>query len=90
MLSSLPRPTTEAEQPQNVTPVQDSAALPATLRLLHHMSRIFQHDAQISPVTMRIDSKRRRRLQEKRMALGHKRDDHEEEQRQHQNNHLTI
>lgn len=54
------------------------------------MSRIFQHDAQISPVTMRIDSKRRRRLQEKRMALGHKRDDHEEEQRQHQNNHLTI
>ena len=54
------------------------------------MSRIFQHDAQISPVTMRIDSKRRKRLQEKRMALGHKRDDHEEEQRQHQNNHLTI
>ena len=88
--SSPHRPTAGAEQPQDVTPVQDSATLPATLRLLHHMSRIFRHDAQISPVTMRIDSKRRRRLQEKRMALGHKRDDHEEEQRQHQNNHLTI
>ena len=83
MQLSPPRPTTVAEQPQDITPVQDSAALPPTLRLLHHMSRIFQHDAQISPVTMRIDSKRRKRLQEKRMALGHKRDDHEEEQRQH-------
>lgn len=32
------------------------------------------------PATLRIDSKRRRRLQEKRMAMGHKRDDHEEAQ----------
>ena len=45
------------------------------------MSRIFRHDALISPATLRIDSKRRRRLQEKRMAMGHKRDDHEEQER---------
>ena len=34
---------------------------------------------------IRIDSKRRRRLQEKRMAIGHKRDDHEDEQLYHVN-----
>lgn len=34
--------------------------------------------------TLQIDRKRRRRLQEKRMAMGHKRDDHEEAQRQEQ------
>ena len=78
VLSSPPQPTTDLEQPQNVTPVQDSAALPDTLRLLHHMSRIFQHDAQISPVTMRIDSKRRKKLMQKRLAMGHKQDDHEQ------------
>ena len=49
------------------------------------MSRIFRHDALISPATLRIDSKRRRRLQEKRMAMGHKRDDHEDEQLYHVN-----
>lgn len=32
-----------------------------------------------------IDSKRRRRLQEKRMAMGHKRNDHEDEQLHHVN-----
>lgn len=37
------------------------------------------------PATLRIDSKRRRRLQEKRMAMGHKRDDHEEAQLYHVN-----
>ena len=59
--------------------------LSATIHLLHHMSRIFRHDALISPATLRIDSKRRRRLQEKRMAMGHKRDDHEDEQLHHVN-----
>ena len=29
----------------------------------------------VIPPALRIDSKRRRRLQEKRMAMGHKRDD---------------
>lgn len=37
------------------------------------------------PATLRIDSKRRRQLQEKRMAMGHKRDDHEEAQLYHVN-----
>ena len=71
-----------AQQPENVLARYDT--LTATIQLLHHMGRIFRHDALISPITLRIDSKRRRRLQEKRMAMGHKRDDHEEAQRQEQ------
>lgn len=64
---------------------QQTGTLSATIHLLHHMIRIFRHDAVISPATLRIDSKRRRRLQEKRMAMGHKRDDHEDEQLYHVN-----
>ena len=79
-----PRPIAAAEQPQDIPTAQNADVLPATLRLLHHLGNIFRHDALISPATLRIDSKRRRRLQEKRMAMGHKRDDHEEEQRQEQ------
>lgn len=51
-----------------------------TTRLLHHMSKIFRDNSQppANPAGMRIDSKRRKKLQEKRIALGHKPDDHEE------------
>ena len=80
-----PRPIAAAERPRDTVAAQNTdIILPATLRLLHHLGNIFRHDALISPATLRIDSKRRRRLQEKRMAMGHKRDDHEEAQRQEQ------
>ncbi len=78
----LPPPIAVAERPRDTVAAQNTSILPATLRLLHHLGNIFRHDALISPATLRIDSKRSRRLQEKRMALGHKRDDHEEAQRQ--------
>ena len=57
-----------------------SAMLAAT-RLLHHMSRIFRDNSMPprNPAGIRIDSKRRKRLTEKRMAMGHKADDHEEQ-----------
>lgn len=47
-------------------------------RLLHHMSRIFQNNSlpKSSPNDGHIDRKRLKRLQEKRIALGHKPDDH--------------
>ena len=78
-------PQGNTQIPQRTEDVpQQAGTLSATIHLLHHMSRIFRHDALISPATLRIDSKRRRRLQEKRMAMGHKRDDHEEAQRQEQ------
>ena len=53
----------------------------ATTTLLHHMSRIFQSNSvpPSNPAGIRIDSKRRRRLMEKRMAMGHRADDHEEQ-----------
>ena len=80
----LPLPVA-VEQPRDMTTTQNTSMLPATLRLLHHLDNIFRHDALISPATLRIDSKRRRRLQKKRMAMGHKRDDHEDEQLYHVN-----
>jgi len=56
-----------------------SVMLSAT-RLLHHMSRIFQDNSlpKTGPVGMRIDRKRLQKLREKKIAMGHKPDDHEE------------
>jgi len=42
---------------------------------------VFCGNMPVIPPALRIDSKRRRRLMEKRMAMGHKRDDHEEQKR---------
>ena len=52
----------------------------AATHLLYHMSRIFEnHSLPQSSAGLRIDRKRLRQLQEKRIALGHKADDHQEE-----------
>ena len=58
----------------------DAAVGTAILRMLHQMSRIFRENAAQPAIYagMQIDKKRRRRLQEKRMAMGHKADDHED------------
>ena len=60
---------------------RDPSVMLAATKLLHHMSRIFQNNSvpPRNPAGIRIDSKRRRRLMEKRMAMGHKADDHEEQ-----------
>ena len=60
---------------------RDLSVMLAASKLLHHMSRIFQNNSipPVNPAGIRIDSKRRRRLMEKRMAMGHKADDHEEQ-----------
>ena len=49
------------------------------LNLFHNMGRIFREQSADDAVQhgLHIDRKRRRMLQEKRMALGHKADDHE-------------
>ena len=53
----------------------------AATRLLYHMSRIFEdHSLPHSSVGLQVDSKLRRKIQEKKIAMGHKPDDHEEEQ----------
>ena len=72
---------------QSVGETVSARHIPANvvMRLLHHMGQIFRTSMPFIPPALRIDSKRRRRLQEKRMALGHKRDDHEDEQLHHVN-----
>lgn len=60
-------------------PYSPSILLSAT-KLLYHMSRIFRTNsvAPANPQGIRVDSRRRRQLLEKRLALGHKIDDHED------------
>ena len=51
------------------------------VRMLHHMSRIFEDNSKIDQLHrgLQIDRKRRQELQRKRLAMGHKSDDHEEQ-----------
>ena len=53
----------------------------AVTRLLYHMSRIFQDISVPSAVQtgQQVDRKLRRKIQEKKIAMGHKPDDHEEQ-----------
>ena len=57
------------------------SAMLAVTRLLHHMSRVFRDSSvpKSRPGGIQIDRKRLKKLQEKRMALGHKPDDNEEQ-----------
>ena len=71
-------------QPQVVTS-QIKIENGAVMQLLLHMSRVFRGNMPVIPPALRIDSKRRRRLQEKRMAMGRKRDDHEDDRPYHVN-----
>lgn len=60
--------------------MNDSPSLFASAtRLLHHMGRIFQEQAPPpSGGISFVDSKLRRKIREKKIAMGHKPDDHEE------------
>ena len=50
-------------------------------RMFHHMSKIFEDNVPLisSGVGVKIDSKLMRKLREKKVAQGHKRDDHEQD-----------
>ena len=56
--------------------------LNSTIRLFHQMGQIFRDNAAppSNPMGIRIDSKRRKKLMQKRLAMGQKQDDHEQEQ----------
>ncbi len=56
--------------------------LNSTVRLFHQMVQIFRDNAAppSNPMGIRIDSKRRKKLMQKRAAMGHKQDDHEQAQ----------
>ena len=65
--------------------LQDSSSLPSTIlavnNLLHQMGRIFQDNAwpKASTYSQHTDRKLRRKIREKKIAMGHKPDDHEEQ-----------
>lgn len=52
----------------------------AVVRMLHHMSRLFEDNSRTDRIHrgLQIDRKRRQELQRKRLAMGHKMDDQEE------------
>ena len=64
----------EALPPSNI--------LLSATRLLHHMGSIFRDNAPrpAAPTGIQIDHKRLQRLRERKMAMGHKWNDHEDEQ----------
>ena len=68
---------------ENMDSFRDPDLVLAATRLMHHLSKIFQEDyrkASGGSGMGHIDRRRRRKLQEKRMAQGHKKDDHEPQQ----------
>ena len=68
------------------SPTSHSVRLPSeyllnsTIRLFHQMGQIFRENAAppSNPMGIRVDSKRRKKLMQKRLAMGHKQDDHEQ------------
>ena len=60
--------------------VSHADAARCVLRLFHNMGRIFQEQSAADTIQagLHIDKKHRRMLREKRMALGHRADDHED------------
>ena len=86
-------PPSEGERPVYAPPqsdVQSRAAAStydpptvgeAVVRMLHHMSRIFEDNSRTDRIHrgLQIDRKCRQELQRKRLAMGHKADDHEEQ-----------
>ena len=70
------------------SPTSRSVRLPSeyllnsTIRLFHQMVQIFRDNAAppSNPMGIRMDSKRRKKLIQKRLAMGHKQDDHEQAQ----------
>ena len=69
--SSVPSPTHRAPPPESV-----SACM---IRMLHHMGNIFRDNVGSTGYRgLQLDKKRRKELQEWKIALGHREDDHED------------
>ncbi|MDE6589849.1 MAG: relaxase MobL [Oscillospiraceae bacterium] len=61
--------------------LKSPSAMLSVTRLLHHMSRVFQEQMPTPSVPggIQIDRKRLAKIREKKIAMGHKADDHEEQ-----------
>lgn len=72
-----PSITPEGQSHSDIPKEQNAHVARAVTRLLHHMGNIFQQQMpQLAAHGMQVDSKLLRRLREKKMAHGHKADDH--------------
>ena len=76
-------PTLADENTSSVTShsaLSSEYLLNSTIRLFHQMGQIFRENAAppSNPMGIRVDSKRRKKLMQKRLAMGHKQDDHEQ------------
>ena len=66
------------EHPQYSGDQRNDCLLTCMARLLHHMGKLFQEQSPPSAHGIGfVDSKLRRKIQEKKIAMGHKPDDHE-------------
>ena len=70
-----------AQTSTNLT-VPSEYLLHATVKLFRQLGQIFRENAAppSNPMGIRVDSKRRKKLIQKRLAMGHKQDDHEQAQ----------
>ena len=82
--SANPTPASENTSftPSRPAQLPSEYLLNSTIRLFHQMGQIFRDNAAppSNPMGIRVDSKRRKKLMQKRLAMGHKQDDHEQEQ----------
>ena len=70
-------PNTPPRQEYRAPPPESVSA--CMVRMLHHMGNIFRDNAHASGYRgLQLDRKRRKELQEWKIALGHREDDHEE------------
>ena len=82
---TTPMPSQQSTQTGQHAPAESDYRAPtvseAVVRMLHHMSRIFEDNSKMDQIHrgLQIDRKRRQELQRKRLAMGHKPDDHEEQ-----------
>ena len=80
-----PMPSQQSGQTEQHAPAGSENRAPTVgetvVRMLHHMSRIFEDNSKIDQIHrgLQIDRKRRQELRRKRLAMGHKPDDHEEQ-----------
>lgn len=73
-----PTPEGTSPVPEHRTPPPKSVAA-CMIRMLHHMGNIFRDNVSTTGYRgLQLDSKRRKELQEWKIALGHREDDHED------------
>ncbi|MDD4714859.1 MAG: MobP3 family relaxase [Candidatus Absconditabacteria bacterium] len=65
---------------ENIDKINNPSVCLVASRMLHHMSKIFEDNIPLksSGVGLKIDSKLMRKLREKKVAQGYKRDDHKQ------------